>query len=117
MTVFASSLHTTLYKMFSCCHLFSPDRNQHVFFLPTWPFAPCLLPGPLQGLSSMVREGSPLHREQLGSLVGLALETSRAWLNAGYFAQGRKPAWQLRCVGGSLCGLSLRVAGLSVFDA
>jgi hypothetical protein len=42
----------------------------------------------VQGLTSMVREGSPLHRPVLGSLVGLGLEAKRAWLSAGYFARG-----------------------------
>jgi hypothetical protein len=44
-----------------------------------------------QGLTSLVRDGSPLHKPVLGSLVGLGLETSRAWLSAGYFAQGASP--------------------------
>lgn len=49
----------------------------------------------LQGLSGMVRDGSPLHQPVLGSLAGVALEASRAWLNAGYFAKGRQQgrAW------------------------
>ena len=36
----------------------------------------------------MVREGSPLHQQELGSLVGVGIEAPRAWLNAGYFARG-----------------------------
>ncbi|KAL4451786.1 hypothetical protein ABPG75_007448 [Micractinium tetrahymenae] len=40
-----------------------------------------------QGLSGMVRDGSPLHQPVLGSLAGVALEASRAWFNAGYFAR------------------------------
>ncbi|PSC70668.1 cyanobacterial porin [Micractinium conductrix] len=40
-----------------------------------------------QGLSGMVRDGSPLHRPVLGSLAGVALEARRAWFNAGYFAR------------------------------
>lgn len=43
---------------------------------------------PPQGLTSLVREGSPLHSPVLGSLAGVALEARRAWLNAGYFARG-----------------------------
>lgn len=50
------------------------------------------LPVPhLQGLTSLVREGSPLHTPVLGSLAGVALEARRAWLNAGYFARGELP--------------------------
>ena len=43
-----------------------------------------------QGLTSLVREGSPLHRGVLGSLVGVALDAPRAWLSAGYFARGTR---------------------------
>lgn len=53
--------------------------------------APCSLSIPtpsMQGLTSMVREGSPLHTPVLGSLAGLALEGPRAWLNAAYFSRG-----------------------------
>ncbi|PRW56917.1 cyanobacterial porin [Chlorella sorokiniana] len=51
-----------------------------------------------QGLTSLVREGSPLHSPVLGSLAGVALETRRAWLNAGYFARatpGGGSAWSV----------------------
>lgn len=74
----------------------------------------------MQGLTSMVRDGSPLHRPVLGSLVGLGLEASRAWLNAGYFARGetvcRRPCCQLVGDGSCSCAqqivLVMLVAGL-----
>ena len=56
------------------------------------PFCPPPPASPAQGLSGMVRDGSPLHRPVLGSLAGVALEARRAWFNAGYFARG-EGAW------------------------
>ncbi len=56
------------------------------------PTIPCLH-ARLQGLTSLVREGSPLHSPVLGSLAGVALEARRAWLNAGYFARGALLLW------------------------
>lgn len=46
----------------------------------------------------MVRDGSPLHAPVLGSLVGAALEASRAWLNAAYFARGGQRGRACVCV-------------------
>ncbi|GAB4819450.1 hypothetical protein N2152v2_006496 [Parachlorella kessleri] len=41
-----------------------------------------------QGLSGMIKHGSPMHQQPLGSLVGATVDLKRAWASAGYSLQG-----------------------------
>lgn len=41
-----------------------------------------------QGLTSMIKHGSPLHQRPLGSLVGASWDYKKTWASAGYAMQG-----------------------------
>lgn len=39
-----------------------------------------------QGLTAMVRHGSPLHQEPLGAVAGVAVDLDKAWFSGGVFS-------------------------------